>query len=595
MHRTEDGRRKTIRGTLLRTNTILILLSFALLAAILSIIQGTRVRNETLNTLTQQTRSAAKAADREIDQMRTMAMNITYSTRLQDRLYLRHTASQGASEEADKLAMILSLIVFPNRPIDQINLYTRDGFLVASGLQNEVSEEKAETKDWYESLNAAENHQLLYFSGPDEKLSKYVTDVNGKKFISLVMENYDNFGNGCGYIEIKQRVSRVISTLMSYDPGLGEQLLFFDREGSQIYPAGEENRFQLSGLKPAELAEVFSADGAGNLLCSISCGKGVFYTVMMIRESDLMRPVREQIVLILLITLGALLLTVLVSGMLSRRITRPIAEICREIGEIDIEHPAPLPAPETDLRELQTLHSAFSKMQTTISSHVAKLLELQNQEMQSRMLALQAQMNPHFLFNSLQAIQAMADEGMDAEIAEMCQSMAGILRYISSDSSQLVPLEKEIRHTMDYLRCMEIRYQGDLSCEIDLPPEMDQVLVPKLCVQLLAENAIKFTTTQRPPYRIRIEGTVSEDSYELRIRDNGPGFKKETKDALTEQMEEIRRTSTLPSLKIHGMGILHVYIRFFLLYGEDFIFRLENNPEGGACIVIGGKRNGQTV
>jgi hypothetical protein len=60
-------------------------------------------------------------------------------------------------------------------------------------------------------------------------------------------------------------------------------------------------------------------------------------------------------------------------------------------------------------------------------------------------------------------------------------------------------------------------------------------------------------------------------------------------------MEEIRRTATLPSLKIQGMGILHVYIRFFLLYGEGFVFRLENNPEGGACVVIGGEWHGQAV
>ena len=324
-------------------------------------------------------------------------------------------------------------------------------------------------------------------------------------------------------------------------------------------------------------------------------GRGQFYTVMSIREADLFRSVRDQSVTILLITLGTLILTVLASVLVSRRITRPLADICDQIGQIGLENPAPLPEVDSDIREIQTLHTTFSRMQSTLSGNVTKLLELQNQEMQSRMLALQAQMNPHFLFNSLQAIQAMADEGMDAEIAEMCQSMAGILRYISSDSAQQVPLEKEILHTKDYLRCMEIRYQGDLTCETDLPEKMNPVLVPKLCVQLLAENAIKFTTMQRPPYRIRIEGTVSGDHYELRIRDNGPGFEEETKKALTEQMVEIQRTSTLPSLKINGMGILHVYIRFFLLYGEDFIFRLENNPEGGACVVIGGKRNEQAV
>ena len=70
---------------------------------------------------------------------------------------------------------------------------------------------------------------------------------------------------------------------------------------------------------------------------------------------------------------------------------------------------------------------------------------------------------------------------------------------------------------------------------------------------------------------------------------------KETLAALEMQMKEIRQTSTLPSLKISGMGILHVYIRFFLLYGENFVFRLENNPEGGACVVIGGDLNGPVV
>ena len=130
-----------------------------------------------------------------------------------------------------------------------------------------------------------------------------------------------------------------------------------------------------------------------------------------------------------------------------------------QAGQIELEHREPLPAVDSDIREIQTLHTSFSRMQETLSGHVAKLLELQNQEMQSRMLALQAQMNPHFLFNSIQAIQAMADEGMDAEIAEMCQSMAGILRYVSSDSAQLVPLEKEIRQRISRILSAMMAYR----------------------------------------------------------------------------------------------------------------------------------------
>ena len=593
--REKKGKGRTIRGTLLGTNSVLILLSFFVLGTVFSLIQGNRVRNEVLSSLRQQTSAAASSADREIDQMRTMAMNIIYSTRLQDRLTLRGQPAGNQSEEANKLSTILSLTIFPNRPIDQINLYTRDGMCISTGLHNEVAEDDAQGKPWYNAVNEEENHQLLFFSGQDETLAKYVTDPDGRDYISLVMENYDNFGNKCGYIEIKQRLSRILSAMIAYRPGFGEELFFHDREGTVIYPAEDRESATFAAAEKAGIDGEFIPDGEGRLVCRVPCGRGQFYTVMSIRETDLLQPVRDQILIILLITLGTLLLTVLVSVLVSRRITRPLADICDQIDEIDVENMAPLPPLYSDLREMQTLHTAFSQMQTTISGHVTKMLELQNQEMQSRMLALQAQMNPHFLYNSLQAIQALSDEGMNAEITEMCQAMADILRYISSDSEQLVPLEEEIAHTRSYLRCMEIRYQGDLACEIHLPDEMNQVKVPKLCVQLLAENAIKFTTTKRPPYRIRIDGTVSHDGYELRIRDNGPGFEQETKEALEAQMEEIRRTATLPSLKINGMGILHVYIRFVLLYGERFEFRLENNPGGGACVVIGGDPNEPAV
>lgn len=581
-------KKKTIRGTLLGTYAIIIVVSFFALAALFSVILGSRVRSQTLAALHRQTRAAAVAANREIDQMRTTAMNISYSTRVQDRLFLRRSVSR--ADEAEMLSTILSIIIFPNRPIDQINLYTKDGARVSSGLINGIDQAGADGQPWYADLARGESRQRVFFSGPDEALSKYATDYYGKQFITLAMEIYDNFGTSCGYVEIKQRVSRIASAIASYGAAYGESLAFFDRDGSLIYPQPGGSAALFEAARELGFPEEFTrarVDGANVLLCCAACDSGNFYTVMSIRQADLLRPVLEQIATILLLTLAALTLAIALSHLASRRITAPIGAMCEQIASIDIERPDALPALNTDLSEMQTLHDTFSRMQSSLAEHVGKLLQLQNQEMQSRMLALQAQMNPHFLFNSLQAVQAMADEGMNREIAVMCQSMASILRYISSDSAQLVPLEDEIRYTRDYLRCMEIRYQGDLEYEIDVPEALNRVAVPKLCVQLLVENAIKFTTTRRPPYRIGISGGVNGGDYELRIRDNGPGFEADTLEALQAQMDEIRLTRTLPSLKINGMGILHVFIRFCLLYDNRFTFRLENNPEGGACVLIG--------
>ena len=581
-------KKRTVRGTLLGTYSIIIVASFFALAALFSVILGSRVRSQTLAALRRQARAAAAATDLEIDRMSTMAMNISYSTRVQDRLFPRRGIS--ASDEAEKLSMILSIIVFPNRPIDQINLYTQDGMRVSTGLNNGVSAAEAADQPWYDDLAGESGHQRLFYSGPDESLSKYATGHYARQYITLAMALYDNFGNGCGFVEIKQRVSRVASAITSYSAIYGENLQFFGADGSLICPQPGGDPALFEAARDMGFPEEFArrrVDGAEWMLCCAPCGGGRFYAVMGIRQIDLLRPVLEQIATILLITLAALTLAIVISHLASRRITAPIDAMCEQIGSIDIGSHAALPELDTDLMEMQTLHDAFARMQSSLTEHVDKLLELQNQEMQSRMLALQAQMNPHFLFNSLQAIQAMADEGMNREIGMMCQSMANILRYISSDSAQLVPLEDELKYTQDYLRCMDIRYQGDLQYHIDVPEAMNRVAVPKLCVQLLVENAIKFTTTRRPPYRVRISGTVNGDDYELAITDNGPGFGEDTLKALYAQMDQIRRTRALPSLKINGMGILHVFIRFCLLYDNQFTFRLENNQEGGACVFIG--------
>ena len=94
--------------------------------------------------------------------------------------------------------------------------------------------------------------------------------------------------------------------------------------------------------------------------------------------------------------------------------------------------------------------------------------------MQARMLALQAQMNPHFLYNSLSTIQAMADEGMDRQIMDMCQSMSRILRYISSDKEQLVTVDQEIKYTIDFLKCMKARFDDDLIYNIVIPDGIEK-------------------------------------------------------------------------------------------------------------------------
>jgi sensor histidine kinase YesM len=310
----------------------------------------------------------------------------------------------------------------------------------------------------------------------------------------------------------------------------------------------------------------------------------------------LFKPIYDYIkvnVLILIIIAVAMLLLSYISAEI---ITTPIKKIYRQVQSFKLAKPNSdniiFPDINTHIIEFNTLYSALIDMQRKAQLSMEREITLQNQEMQSRMLALQSQMNPHFLYNSLATIQCMADEHMDEEIQSMCQNISNILRYISSNKELLVPLKLEIENTLNYLQCMKIRYDDDLIYEITIPDEMLNINIPKLCLQLIVENSIKFATKSvKPPWNVRVNGTITNSYWEISIADNGTGFAEEEIEDLNKKIEEINKTGLLPNLEIHGMGLLNIYIRFKLLYKGSHIFRISNLAKGGALLTIGGKIN----
>lgn len=219
------------------------------------------------------------------------------------------------------------------------------------------------------------------------------------------------------------------------------------------------------------------------------------------------------------------------------------------------------------------------------------MLLLKEQELQAHMLALQAQMNPHFLYNSLNTISAMAEEGMCAEVSSMSQDITSILRYISSDKEPVSTVEEELEHCDLYLKCIKSRYKDALSYEFDIDDDLLDMDIPKLCVQLLIENSVKFATRTQPPWHIRIEGYIDSERWLISVKDNGTGFDEAVSQKLRSQMDEILENSILPSLELDGMGILNIFLRFYLTFGNSFIFDFGNLPERGAFVIVGGHFN----
>ncbi len=317
-----------------------------------------------------------------------------------------------------------------------------------------------------------------------------------------------------------------------------------------------------------------------------------FITALIIDNHKLMKPIYQYVFTNLILLFFAMLVTVMVSYLISKRIATPLYRIYHQVRTFQLigegKNTTAFEEMEIGITEVNTLYQALLKMQEQARKSMERELQLQNSDMQSRMLALQAQMNPHFLYNSLATIQAMADENMNGEIILMCQTISKILRYISSDSEQLVLLRDELIHTHDYLEIMKLRYYHSLQYEFHIPVEMYQIRLPKLCLQLIVENAIKYSTKSSSPWNVEIRGIMTDTCWEIQIMDNGPGFTEEDLQRLQAQIHLIEKNGVLPNLEIDGMGLMNIYIRFKILYQGKHIFKLSNNVPHGAIVVIGG-------
>jgi LytS/YehU family sensor histidine kinase len=121
---------------------------------------------------------------------------------------------------------------------------------------------------------------------------------------------------------------------------------------------------------------------------------------------------------------------------------------------------------------------------------------------------------------------------------------------------------------------------------------MQNIKIPKLCLQLIVENSIKFTTKSiKPPWKIEVIGTISHSYWQISISDNGKGFGDNEINDINNKINEINKTGLLPNLEISGMGLMNIYIRFKLLYKGSHIFRISNLASGGAQLTIGGNIN----
>ena len=212
----------------------------------------------------------------------------------------------------------------------------------------------------------------------------------------------------------------------------------------------------------------------------------------------------------------------------------------------------------------------------TLENPDALRAELTEQKMS--MLYLKSQVNLHFLYNTLDTIVWLVEGGMQQDAVDMITSLSVFFRTSLSKGNDIIPLSEEERHTLSYLEIQQSRYRDIMEFEINIPPELDGVMIPKLTLQPLAENALYHgIKNKRGKGKILIEGFNLGDDMMLRVTDNGQGM---TPERLYEVQEAIRTGERA------GFGLAAVSERIALYYGPGYGLKISSTEGEGTVMEV---------
>jgi sensor histidine kinase YesM len=244
-------------------------------------------------------------------------------------------------------------------------------------------------------------------------------------------------------------------------------------------------------------------------------------------------------------------------------------------GELNIE---PMNVRSRD--EIGLLTASFLSMCGRLREYIDIAFVSKFKEKEAELRALQLQIQPHFLFNTLEVIRMKAVQGGARQIAAMIKILADIYRWNVKGQNAIVTLEEELHYTLSYLQLQEIRFQDRLRVTTDIPGDLLSMGVPKLILQPLVENAVRHGFPDRAEAcEIRISARMDGGDLVLACADNGEGIE-------PERLASLRKQLTQGTSRLDSIGVSNVHSRIALLYGPPYGMTIDSRNGAGSEFTI---------
>lgn len=293
----------------------------------------------------------------------------------------------------------------------------------------------------------------------------------------------------------------------------------------------------------------------------------------------------------LLVMLPAIILIILVSLGLTRSV-RKLTKKMQQIPASSVLHQDDLPSHSLLTfvtsswdRETYELEQVINHLMVRLRDSTTNEIALREGTLHAQLGALQAQINPHFVYNTLNIISAKSMESGNYDVIEICDQFAQMLRYSTDTSSRTATMAEEIENVRNYLMLAKARYENNLEFTIDVPENLNKITVPKLTLQPLVENAITHGYDGKNELRkLSITGRIEGQHLILEIRDNGTGFSNEMLQNMRARIQEIKEGKLSIESTGGHIGLINTCMRLHYYSHGEMSVAIHN--EIGAVITI---------
>ena len=508
--------------------------------------------------------------------------------RISDTMY--YSVIKNKDLASDTMDEEMNLLYEANKDnLISIACYTGEGQLVAAvPVANEKSQVNIVKQQWF--TDAVGQMENLHFSTPHvqnlfgDPSYRYYWVVSLSRTVDLTYGGRSTLGVllvDMNYSSIERILDKANTASVS-----SEYVYLMDPNGEIIYHPKQElirmGRFQENNQEAVHASDESWKEMFGGKQ-RIVTQKTISYTGWKLvsvvpLESFGMGKDSTRYLVIMLVSL-ALLATVILNQFVSARISKPLRRLNDSVREWEAGNQEPdiYVGGSLEVEHLgRTLRSTMKQIQELMQDIVVK----QEEKRKSELDALQSQINPHFLYNTLDSIVWMITGERYDDAVFMITQLASLFRISLSRGKTIIRVEDEIKHAENYMNIQKIRYKNAFEISFDIAPEILSACTVKLVVQPILENAIYYgMEAMDDDGIISVRGYQKDGDVFLEISDNGLGMPEEAAAKLLTEGERVRSRGS-------GVGLLNVHNRIRLRFGEQYGLQIESFPDEGMTVRI---------